>query len=65
MQKYNNVIVNSVMDEILMHKNQKVSASKEVPENIDSDFDENGIYHIESMSLDDIKEKLTWHKRAF
>ena len=46
------------MDEILTHENEKVSAVKESPENFESDFDENELYHIENMSLEYTKEKL-------
>ena len=34
-------------------------------ENVKSDFDDNGIYQIDNMSLEDTKEKLEWRKRAF
>ena len=53
------------MDEILLHENQKLSPANEAPENIESDLDGNEIYHIENISLDGIKEKLEWHRRAF
>ena len=43
------------MDEILLHKNKKVSSEKEVPEHIESNFGENEIYHTDNMSLEDIK----------
>ena len=46
------------MYEILVHKNQKVNAEKEVHENIESDFDESELHQINNMSLDDKKEKL-------
>ena len=52
------------MDEILLHENKKVITAKEAPENIQSDFDENNLYQIENMSLEDTKEKLEWRKRA-
>ena len=54
-QKENIAIVNSAGDEILLHENRKVSAAKEAPENIESYFDDNGLYQIENMSLGDIK----------
>ena len=37
----NNYIVNSTVDEILLHYSKKVSAVKEAPENVVSGFDEN------------------------
>ena len=51
----NNAIVNSEVDEILLHENQKVSAEKEAHENIESDFYENKTNWIDNMSLDDKK----------
>ena len=39
-----------------MNENQKVSAEKESPEHIESDFDENELYHIDNISLEDTKE---------
>ena len=41
MQQENNYIVNSAVDEILLHKNEKLCAVKEAPENVESGFDEN------------------------
>ena len=38
---------------------------KEAHENIESGFDDNKLYHIENMSLEDTKENLEWNKRAF
>ena len=48
-----------------MQENQTVGAEKGEYENIESDFDESELYQIENMSLDDTKEKLEWHERAF
>ena len=45
------------MDEILPQYNNKVSAEAEAHENIESDLDENDIYNIDNISLDDRKEK--------
>ena len=39
MHQENNSIVNNVVDEILLHETQKVSAAKEAPECLDSDYD--------------------------
>ena len=50
-QKWNNYIVNSAVDEILLQENQKLSAAKEENENIESDFDVNKLYHTKNMSL--------------
>ena len=64
-QKEDNAIVNSTADGILLYENEKVSAVKESPESFESDFDDNKIYQIENMSLEDTKEKLKQCKCAF
>ena len=61
----NKSIVNNALDEILLTENQKVSAAREAPEFLDSDYDENYLYQVDKMSLEDTKEKLDWIKRAF
>ena len=61
----NSYIVNSMFDEILLHENQKLSAAKKASENIESNLDENKLYQIDNMILDDIKEKLELCKRMF
>ena len=43
------------MDEILIQEKKSVSAEKESHENIESDYDENKLYQIYNMSLDDTK----------
>ena len=53
------------MNEILLHENEKVNATKEAHENVESDFDDNEICQIGNMSLEDTKEKLELHKCAF
>ena len=45
-----------MVDEILLNETQKVSAVKEAPKILDSD--ENDIYQVERMSLEETKEKL-------
>ena len=46
------------MDEILLHKNLKVSAEREAPNFFDSNFDENELYQIGNMIPEDTQEKL-------
>ena len=46
------------MDEIILKENNKVSAEEEAHENTESDFDENDLYQIDNMSLDEKKEKM-------
>ena len=53
------------MYEILLHKNKKLSAEKEAPEHIESNFYENKLYQTDNISLEDTKEKFQWRKRAF
>ena len=48
----NNAIINNVVGEILLNETQKLSAVKEVPEFLDSDYDENNLYQVEKMSLE-------------
>ena len=47
------------------NKTKKVSADEEAHKNIESDFDDNRLYHIYNMSLEETKEKLEWRTRAF
>ena len=46
-------------------KHKKVSAAKEAPEFLESGYDENELYQVENMILEETKEKLEWRKRAF
>ena len=46
-------------------KRKKVSAGKESQEIIESKFDENDLYRIDNMSLEEKMKKLELHKRAF
>ena len=53
------------MDEILLHEIQKLSVAKEAPELLEYDYDENELYQVENMSLEETKEKIEWLKYAF
>ena len=53
------------MDEIILNETQKGSAARKSPEFLDSDCDENDLYQVEKMILEDTIEKLEWHKHAF
>ena len=46
------------MNEILLHETKKVSAEREAPEFLDSDYDEKNLYQVENMSLEETKENL-------
>ena len=52
-QKENNAIINNVVYEILINKTQKVSAEKEAPEFLESDYDDNDLYQAENESWRD------------
>ena len=41
-----------------MHENQKVSAAKEAPQNIEPDFDENKLFQIDNISLEEERKDL-------
>ena len=52
------------MDGILL--TQKVNATNhEAPEFLDSDYNANGLYKVDNMSLEETKENLDWSKRVF
>ena len=54
-----------MVDDILLNETQKVIAAKEVPEFLESDYDDNELYQVEKMSLEGTKEKIEWCKRTF
>ena len=56
-KKENNAFVKQLVSVILLQENIKVSA-EEAHENIESYFDDNDLYQIENMSLDDKKENI-------
>ena len=54
------------MDEILLNGTKKVSAGNhEATEFWENDYDENDLYQVENISLNETKEKLEWRKHAF
>ena len=55
MQKKDNAIFNSSVDEILQQENQNLISEKGAHGNILYDSDEREIYHINNMSLGDTK----------
>ena len=54
----NNAIINNVVDGILLNETEKGSATSKALQSLDSDYDENNIYRVEKMSLEETKEKL-------
>ena len=52
-QQENTDIVNSAVDEILLHENQKLSPANEAPENIESDLDPLG--YMPTMAVTAVK----------
>ena len=53
------------MYEIILQKHNRVRAESEASENIESEMDKNDKYHIDNMSLDEIKEMTEWRKCGF
>ena len=51
-QQYNNAIVNSAVDDIILQENNKVSDGTEAQEMIESEFYENNLYRIDNTSLE-------------
>ena len=48
-----------------MVESQKVSAvNNEALEFLESDYNENNLYQVENMSLDETEEKIEWNKRV-
>ena len=54
-QQDNNAIVNHKLDEILLKGSNKVSVEAESHENIESELNENDLYQIYNMSIDEKK----------
>ena len=55
-QKDYNAIVQYEIDEIILQENNKLSAEYEAQEKINHEIDENDLYEIDTMSLDEYKE---------
>ena len=50
-----------MVDEILLNETKTVSAvNHEEPEFLENYYDENDLYQVENMSLDETKEKMTY-----
>ena len=54
-----------MVDEIVLNETQTVSATREAPYFLDSDYDANDLYQVEKMILEGNKEKIEWRKCAF
>ena len=54
--KQKNDIVQHAVDEITLQENRKLSVEEKARENTDSEVDENYLYEIDNMSLDEKKE---------
>ena len=50
-QQENNAIVNHAVDYIILEYSNKLSAEAKSNEKVDSEIDENYLYHIDNMSL--------------
>ena len=53
------------MDEIILTENQQVSAVREAPECLDSDYYDNDSYQVNKIIIEETKEKFEWRKREF
>ena len=61
----NNAIINKVMDDILLNEQRIVSTvNHEATGFLENDDDENDLYQVENMSIDETKEFFDWCKRA-
>ena len=47
-----------MVDEIIQHETKRVSAVIEAPGFLEFDYDDNELYQVKNMSLEDTKEKL-------
>ena len=55
-QQENNAIINDAVDEILLNETKKLSAANhEAPEFLENDDNDNDLYQVENMSLDEKK----------
>ena len=59
-QQYNNAIVNSAVDEIILQENNKLSDGTEAQDIIESEFDDNDLYWIDNMSLEEKKVNVNY-----
>ena len=47
-----------MVDGILLHETQKLSAAREASECLESDYDQNKLHQVENMSLEETKEEI-------
>ena len=43
------------MDKILLHETQKLSTARKSSKNLDTDYDENNLFQVERISLEETK----------
>ena len=55
-KKENNAIVNHTLDDIILQENNKLSAEAKSHKKIDYEIDENNLYEIDNISLDETKK---------
>ena len=46
------------MDEILVQEDNTLSSEEDAHENIEQNFDDNNLYQIDNMNIDDKKENI-------
>ena len=47
-----------MVDDILLNETENISTEREAPEFLDSDCDENNLYQVDKMILEETKEKI-------
>ena len=57
-QLENNTIINNVIVDILLNETQKVGAAREATDVLDSDYDDNYLYQVDKMSLEETKNNI-------
>ena len=64
-QPENSVVANNGVNDILLNETQQVSDVREAPDVLNSDCDENDLYQVKKMRLENTREKLELRKCAF
>ena len=64
-QLENNAIINNMVDDILINETQKVSAERKAPGFLNSGCNENDLYQVDKISLEESKEKIERRRAEF
>ena len=65
MHPENSAVTNNGVNDIILNETQQFSPARKAKDVLDSDCDENDIYQVEKMCLEDTKEKLELRRCAF